>query len=75
MGNRSSLFPEELNLVCDCGHEETDHLICGPCTYKDKDENKCKCGRYSQLKMRKRGQELTFNEKLELKKQFENALF
>lgn len=59
MGNVTSLFPEERNLVCDCTHEESEHTFAAGCT-------KCKCLNYSQIKQRVRGHTLTLVEKLEI---------
>jgi len=61
MGNISSLFPEEMNLVCDCTHEESDHIFAGGCKL-------CNCTCYSQLKQRVRGYKLTLPERVELLK-------
>lgn len=66
MGNVTSRWPEERNIICDCLHEESEHTFAGNCT-----KNYCKCTRYSQSKLRYKGMKLKIEEMIEIKKEFE----
>lgn len=57
MGDLSSL--DTSKIVCDCGHEESEHNRSGGCLHKNSLEKyDCHCDNYSQRKLRKRGQKV-----------------
>ena len=74
MGNLTSPCYNETLIVCDCTHEESEHNIAGGCLHRNSTGDLCTCTRYSQIKLKKRGQDLTAAEQLELKRSFELSL-
>ena len=54
MGNVTSTVDH--GIVCDCGHEESDHCFAGGCMKCVSTPLKAACECYSQKRLRKRGQ-------------------
>jgi len=57
MGNVTS--PIDNGIVCDCGHEESEHMFAAGC-------QKCSCDKYSQKRLRKRNEKTHDNDTTQL---------